>query len=83
MRKTLSRKNLENAGDGEGSLHGTKGISRSLSNVRLNKTFGKTEADTYWYDGRASARAQSAACKHHLQSGRHCWTARFLSSDLT
>jgi len=31
-------------------MHGAKGISRSLSNVRLNKTFGKAEADTYWYD---------------------------------
>lgn len=48
MRKSASRKNLENAGDGEGSLHGAKGISRSLSNVRLNKTFGKAEADSYW-----------------------------------
>ena len=50
MRKSASRKTLENAGDGEGSMHGAKGISRSLSNVRLNKTFGKAEADTYWYD---------------------------------
>ncbi|KAA6429895.1 MAG: kinase [Trebouxia sp. A1-2] len=48
MRKSASRKNLDNAGDGEGSLHGMKGISRSLSNVKLNKTFGKAEADTYW-----------------------------------
>ena len=59
MRNSASRKNLENAGDGEGSLHGAKGISRSLSNVRLNKNFGKAEADTYWCDARASACAQA------------------------
>ena len=48
MRKRLSHKNLETLNDGEGSLHGTKGISRSLSNVRLTKTLGRNEADTYW-----------------------------------
>lgn len=83
MRKSASRKNLDNAGDGEGSLHGMKGISRSLSNVKLNKTFGKAEADTYWYDAEASACAQATACKHLLEPSRRCWTASFLSCELT
>lgn len=54
MRKTLSRKNIESTVDADGSLHG-KGVSRSLSNMRLSralsmpdKSVGKGDHDVYW-----------------------------------
>ena len=50
MRKNLSRKNLENVLDADGSLHGsTEGMSRSLSNMKLSKTLSKGDSDAYWY----------------------------------
>ena len=56
MKKSLSRKNIESIVDADGSLHGsTKGISRSLSNVKLSKTLSKGDTDAYWWDISAEA----------------------------
>lgn len=53
MRKSHSRKNLDNTVEPDGSMHGSaKGVSRSLSNMKLSRALsasaGKGDHDVSW-----------------------------------